>query len=105
MIRRSNWEAVNFFSKYLAINSFDKYLVINRYTMTKCFSSSLSHTPPQAGLQHVGPNLQDKSGLPLQKYCVLSDQQATHHHLRKNIFRPNQQVTASPDKATLYLHP
>jgi hypothetical protein len=76
IIRCSNREAINFFSKYPAIN---------KSMMTKCGSSSSGHTPPQLGLQHgptVGPSLRGKSGLPLQNRCALSDRQATHHHLK-----------------------
>jgi hypothetical protein len=50
-------------------------------------------------------NLRDISGLMLQDRCALSDQQATCHHLRRNLFKPNQQATASPNEAAWYLHP
>jgi hypothetical protein len=85
-----------------AVNSSSKYLATNRSTTAKCSSSSSSHTPPQLGLQHgktVGTNLRDKSGLPLLNRCALSDQQVTRHHLRKNIFKPNQQDMTSSNGA------
>jgi hypothetical protein len=75
-----------------AINSSNKYLMINRSTMIKSDSLSSSRTPLQSRLQHsptVGANLWDKSGLTLQNWCALSDQQATCHHLRRNLFKPN----------------
>jgi hypothetical protein len=86
-----------------AINSSSKYSMINR------FGSSLSRrTPLQLRLQHSSTawaNPWDKSGLTLQNQCALSDQQAMCHHLRRNLFKPNQQGTASPNKAAWYLHP
>jgi hypothetical protein len=117
MIGRSNlkvvnysnkYPAVNFSSKYLAVNFSSKYPAINRSTTIKCGSSSLGGTPAQPRHQHgstVGPSLRDKSGLPLQNRCTLRNQQATHHHLRKNIFKPNQQGMASPNEATWHLYP
>jgi hypothetical protein len=74
------------YSNQDAVDSFSKYPSINRFTTTKCGSSSSSRTPPQPELQHgltTGLNLWDKSGFPLKNQCVLSDRQATHHHLRK----------------------
>jgi hypothetical protein len=91
-----------------AINSSSKYSTNNRSTMIKFGSSSWSGTALQSRLQHsptTGVNLWDKSGLTLQNRCALSDQQAMFHHLRRNLFKPNQQSTASPNEAALYLHP
>jgi hypothetical protein len=65
--------------------------------MIKSGSSSSSCTPLQPRLQHspiAGANLRDKSGLTLQNWCALSDQQAMCHHLKRNLFKPNQQGTA-----------
>jgi hypothetical protein len=86
-----------------AINSSSKYSTINRSTTIKSGSSSSSRTPLQPRLQHsptAGVNLWDKLGLMLQNWCALSDQQVTCHHLRRNLFKPNQQGTASPNEAT-----
>jgi hypothetical protein len=97
--RISNREAINFYSKYSTIN---------RSTTIKFGSSSSSRTPLQPRLQHsptARANLRDKSGLTLQNRRALSDQQATCHHLRRNLFKPNQQGTASPNKTAWYLHP
>jgi hypothetical protein len=83
MIERSNREAVN---------SSSKYPTINRTTMIKCGSSSSGRTPPQPIHQHdptAGLSLCDKSGLSLQNWCALSDRQAMHRRLKKNIFLPN----------------
>jgi hypothetical protein len=91
-----------------AINSSNKYSTINRSMMIKFGSSSSSCTPLQPILQHsptAGVNLQDKSGLTLQNRCALSDQQATCHHLRRNLFKSNQQGTASSNDTAWYLHP
>jgi hypothetical protein len=91
-----------------AINSSSKYSMINRSTMIKFGSSSSSRTPLQPRLQHsptAGANLRDKSGLTLQNWCALSDQQVMCHHLRRNLFKPNQQGTTSPNEAAWYLHP
>jgi hypothetical protein len=71
-------------------------------TMIKFGSSSSSCTPLQPILQHnltARANLWDKSGLTLQNRCALSDQQATCHQLRRNLFKPNQQGTTSPNEA------
>jgi hypothetical protein len=76
--------------------------------MIKSDSSSSSRTPLQPRLQHsptIGANLWDKSGLTLQNRCALSDQQATCHHLRRNLFKPNQQGMTSSNEAAWYLHP
>jgi hypothetical protein len=76
-----------------SINSSGKYSTINRSTTIKSGSSSSSRTPLQLRLQHsltARANLWDKLGLMLQNRCVLSDQQATCHHLRRNLFKPNQ---------------
>jgi hypothetical protein len=57
-----------------------------------------SRTLLQSRLQHsltAGVNLRDKLGLPLLHWCTLSDQQATCHHLRRNLFKPNEQGTTS----------
>jgi hypothetical protein len=35
----------------------------------------------------------------------LSDRQEMHHHLRKNLFKSNQQRKASPNRATRHLRP
>jgi hypothetical protein len=75
--------------------------------MIKFGSSSSSRTPLQPRLRHsptAGTNLWNKSGLTLQSRCALSDQQVTCHHLRRNLFKLNQQGTASPNDATCYLH-
>jgi hypothetical protein len=75
------------------INSSTKYSTINRSTTIKSDSSSSSRTPLQPRLQHsptAGVNLRNKSGLTLQNKCALSDQQAMCHHLRRNLFKPNQ---------------
>jgi hypothetical protein len=103
LIRRSNRESVNSSSKYPTVNSTNRYPTINMSMTIKCGFSSSSHTPPQPGLQHgpiVGPNLWDKSGLMLQNRCVLSDYQATHHHLTSNISRLTQQGMTSLNGAT-----
>jgi hypothetical protein len=76
-----------------AINSSSKYSMINRSTMIKSSSSLSSRTPLQPRLRHsltAGVNLRDKSRLMLQNWCALSDQQVTCHHLRRNLFKPNQ---------------
>jgi hypothetical protein len=41
----------------------------------------------------------------LQNQCALGDQQAMCHHLKRNLFKPNQQGMTSPNEATWYLHP
>jgi hypothetical protein len=90
-----------------AINSSNKYSTINRSMRIKSGSSSSSCTPLQPRLQHsptAWVNMRDKSGLTLQNQCALSDQQATCHHLRRNLFKPNQQDTASGNEAAWYLH-
>jgi hypothetical protein len=77
-------------------------------TTIKFDSSSSSRTTLQLRLQHsltVGANLWDKSGLMLQNRCALSNQQTTCHHLRRNLFKPNQQGTTSPNEPAWYLHP
>jgi hypothetical protein len=99
MVGRSNQEVIHSSSKYPRING---------STMTKCGFFSSSHSPFQLGLQHdptARSNLYDRSRLSHPNRCTLSDQQAVHHHLRKNIFKPNQQGTASPNKETRYPHP
>jgi hypothetical protein len=76
-----------------AINSSSMYSTINRSMMIKFGSSSSSRTPLQPRLQHsptAGANLWDKSGLTLQNWGALSDQQAMCHHLRRNLFKLNQ---------------
>jgi hypothetical protein len=86
-----------------AINSSRKYSTINRSTTIKSGSSSSSHTPLQPRLQHsltAGVNLWDKSGLTLQNRCALSDPQEMCHHLKRNVFKPNQRGTASPNEVT-----
>jgi hypothetical protein len=91
-----------------AINSNSKYSIINRSTMIKFSSSSSSRTPLQSRLQHsstAGVTLRDKLGLTLQNRCALSVQQATCHHFRRNLFKHNQQGTASSNEAAWYLHP
>jgi hypothetical protein len=57
--------------------------------------STLAETSAQSDRRG---NLRGKSGLTLQNWCALSDQQAMCHHLRRNLFKPNQQGTASPNK-------
>jgi hypothetical protein len=88
------------------INSSSKYSTINRSTTIKSGSSSSSRTPLQLRLQHsptTRMNIRDKSGLTLQNRCALSDQQATC--LRRNLFKPNQKGTTSPNEVVWYLHP
>jgi hypothetical protein len=90
-----------------SINSSSKYSMINKSIMIKSGSFSSSHTPLQSRLQHnptAGANMWDKSGLTLLNRCALSDQQVMCHHLRRNLFKPNQQGTASPNEAVWYLH-
>jgi hypothetical protein len=90
------------------VNSSNKYSTINRSTTIKSGSSSSSRTPLQSILQHsptAEANLWDKSELTLQNQCALSDQQATCHQLRRNLFKPNQQGTTSSNEAAWYLHP
>jgi hypothetical protein len=99
MFGRSNQEVIYFSNKYPEFN---------RPTTIKCGFSSSSRTPLQHRLQNgptAGPNLRDKSGIPLPNQCALSDRQATHHHLRKNIFKTNHQGTASPNRATRHFRP
>jgi hypothetical protein len=91
-----------------AINSSSKYSTINRSTTIKFISSSSSRTLLQPRLQHsptARANRRDQLGLTLQNWCALSDQQATCHHLRRNLFKPNLQCTTSSNKTTWYLHP
>jgi hypothetical protein len=79
-----------------------KYSTINRSTTIKSGSSSSSRTPLQLRFQHSSTakaNLRDKLGLALQNWCALSDQQATCHHLRRNLFKSNHQGTTSLNEA------
>jgi hypothetical protein len=87
----SHWDPNNEawrISNQEAINSSNKYSMTNKSTMIKYGSSSSSHTLLQQSLT-AGVNLRDISGLMLQNWCALSDQQAMCHHLRRNLFKSN----------------